>query len=363
MCVTESRMVRGEMSSTLGLLLPLKPYAKYLPDPFFSKGLQSMRPKMQEPMPSHNMAFWICWLMPRTEMAIRCSDTVSNPACAIFYWVQHGERAAPGTMLRLLQAELDAAIPADADLATDAQAMRLHSTSAIGLPRLVTSEGGVQNNGELFPRSSVLSVPSHTIHHDAETRSLTARQRICFNPFSFGPRASVGQNVAHMELALIVGTAFHRFEFELYQEVLESHEGFSKSLMNAVWAFEDGERRLKYSIHCLSYSRLTNPAGTLSPSLLPLSNTTQNNSLQLAENSIFSKRLELESRSLITTFPTALYRKKFSRRKGNSINITQETTNAFSRESSSERKQSQLYIDSLQAQHQSPRTTKTHDPC
>ena len=31
-----------------------------------------------------------------------------------------------------------------------------------------------------------------------------------------------------MELALIIGTAFHRYDFELYQQELESHEGFSK---------------------------------------------------------------------------------------------------------------------------------------
>jgi benzoate 4-monooxygenase len=33
---------RGEVSSTLGLLPALRPWAKYLPDPFFSKGLQSV---------------------------------------------------------------------------------------------------------------------------------------------------------------------------------------------------------------------------------------------------------------------------------------------------------------------------------
>lgn len=34
---------RGEVSSTLGLLLPLKPWAKHLPDPFFSKGLKAVQ--------------------------------------------------------------------------------------------------------------------------------------------------------------------------------------------------------------------------------------------------------------------------------------------------------------------------------
>lgn len=34
---------RGEVSSTLGLLPALRPWAQYLPDPFFSKGLKSVK--------------------------------------------------------------------------------------------------------------------------------------------------------------------------------------------------------------------------------------------------------------------------------------------------------------------------------
>lgn len=168
----------------------------------------------------------------------------------------HGERKAPGTIVSRLQAELDAAIPFSSGIASHEQVrnlpflrhcidegMRLHSTSAIGLPRIVTSPQGVEYQGHLFPQGTVLSVPSYTIHHlpdvwgpDVEhfnpdrwlPENLTARQKLSFNPFSFGPRACVGQNVAHMELALIVATAFHRYEFELYQTQLVSHEGFSK---------------------------------------------------------------------------------------------------------------------------------------
>lgn len=282
---------RGEVSSTLGLLLPLKPYAKYLPDPFFSKGLQSVRNlhgiasvavskrldaasngvQGEKKSERHDILDMLVNAtdskgdpMPRDELIsealtelIAGSDTVSNTACAIFYWILHGERAAPGTILPRLLAELDAAIPEGADIATHSQvknlpflrrcideAMRIHSTSAIGLPRIVTSKSGV-NYGTThhFPEGSVLSVPSYTIHHDAEVwgqdvetfnpdrwlpENMTTRQKICFNPFSYGPRACVGQNVAHMELALIVGTAFRRYEFELHQMELESHEGFSK---------------------------------------------------------------------------------------------------------------------------------------
>jgi benzoate 4-monooxygenase len=36
----------------------------------------------------------------------------------------------------------------------------------------------------------------------------------------------VGRNVAEMELALIIGTTFRRYEFQLYQDRLETREGF-----------------------------------------------------------------------------------------------------------------------------------------
>jgi benzoate 4-monooxygenase len=80
---------------------------------------------------------------------------------------------------------------------------------------------------------TVLSVPSYTLHHDPFIwgddmevlnpdrfllENFTQRQRLAFNHFSHGPRACVGQNVAMMELQLIV----------LEQEAMECTEGFSK---------------------------------------------------------------------------------------------------------------------------------------
>lgn len=279
---------RGEVSSTLGLLLPIRPYAKLLPDPFFHKGLRAVANLHgiaevavakrldgggnEKGAPAekqrHDILEMLCRAtdgdgnpMPRDELIsealtqlIAGSDTVSNTACAVIYWILSGERQQPGKIVPRLQAELDAAIPANADIAEHSQVkalrflrqcidegMRLHSTSAIGLPRIVTDKLGVAYGGQHFPQGTVLSVPSFTIHHDAEVwgpdvedfnpdrwLNLTPRQKICFNPFSYGPRACVGQNVAHMELALIIATAFHRYDFTLYQPKLESHEGFSK---------------------------------------------------------------------------------------------------------------------------------------
>ncbi|THW04256.1 cytochrome p450 benzoate 4-monooxygenase [Aureobasidium pullulans] len=284
---------RGEVSSTLGLLLPLKAYAKYLPDPFFSKGLHAIQTlhgiasiavskrldAVEKIDANQNSRHDILDMLVRSKgpdgnpmqrdeltsealtQLIAGSDTVSNTSCAIIYWILHGERAAPGTILPRLQKELDTAIPNDNTIATHAQVkslpflhrcidegMRIHSTSALGLPRIVTSPQGftftsASTASTHFPAGTVLSVPSYTVHHsasiwgpDVETFNpdrflpdrLTASQKMAFNPFSHGPRACVGQNVAGMELGLIVGTLFRRYEMVLRQDGLESMEGFSK---------------------------------------------------------------------------------------------------------------------------------------
>lgn len=276
---------RGEVSSTLGLLPAIRPFAKYLPDPFFTKGLTSVQHlhgiavaavarRMEDAkeggsakVARHDILEMLRnakdldgkpistseLISEALTQLIAGSDTVSNTACAVIYWILHGERRRPGTIVKRLQAELDEAIPQSGVASYEQvrnlkflrqcidEGMRLHSTSALGLPRLVTAKDGVSYEDLHFPEGTVLSVPSFTIHHDADVwgadvddfnpdrwLNLTALQKMCFNPFSYGPRACVGQNVAHMELALIIGTAFHRYDFQLYQAVLESHEGFSK---------------------------------------------------------------------------------------------------------------------------------------
>jgi benzoate 4-monooxygenase len=277
---------RGEVSSTLGLMPALRPFASYLPDPFFTKGisavqnlngmavaavasrLEAAEKGMTDDQPRVDLLTRLLQgkdangqPMGRTEITaealtqlIAGSDTISNTSCAIFYWILAGERARPGSILPQLQAELDAAIPLGGEIATHEQvrnlpylkrcideAMRLHSTSSIGLPRIVTTPNGVSFEGVHFPQGTVLSVPSYTIHHDASIWGadvdemkpdrwlhLTERQKIAFNPFSYGPRACVGRNVAEMELAIIIGTTFRRYDFVLHTGILESHEGFSK---------------------------------------------------------------------------------------------------------------------------------------
>jgi benzoate 4-monooxygenase len=183
------------------------------------------------------------------------SDTVSNTSCAIVYWILAGERESPGSILPRLHNELDTVIPGN-DIATHPQvknlpflrrcideAMRLHSISALGLPRIVTAAEGVCFNDIHFPAGTMLSVPSYTLHHDPTIcgddvevfnpdrwlpENLTQRQKMAFNPFSHGPRACVGQNLAMMELELIVATLFRRYDIVLQQGVLKCTEGFMK---------------------------------------------------------------------------------------------------------------------------------------
>lgn len=119
--------------------------------------------------------------------------------------------------------------------------MRIHSTSAMGLAREIP-EGTkpIVIADHTFYAGDVLSVPSYTIHRSTEIwgsdaeefvperwENLTARQKAAFIPFSHGPRACVGRNVAEMELLCIVATVFSLFEFQLEQEgEMETSEGF-----------------------------------------------------------------------------------------------------------------------------------------
>ncbi|PHH68428.1 hypothetical protein CDD83_6117 [Cordyceps sp. RAO-2017] len=177
------------------------------------------------------------------------SDTTSNSSCAIMNFL-----AGHPPVLRRLQAELDAAVP-DAAVAVPAfdavrdcrylgwvidEALRHHSTSAIGLPREVPpGSPGVTIRGRHFPPGTVLSVPAYTVHHDRDVwgpdadefrperwEAVTPRQRNAFVPFGHGPRACVGRNVAEMELRLILATWARRYSVELRQGEMQTREGF-----------------------------------------------------------------------------------------------------------------------------------------
>lgn len=135
-----------------------------------------------------------------------------SSSCAITYYLakyQHVQAK--------LQKELDDALGGEDDAVAsyeqvkrlpylDAvinEALRIHATSGIGLPRLVPA-GGLEVCGRWFPEGAVLSVPTYTIHRDKAVwgddveefrperwfeQDKVAVQKT-FNPFSFGPRSA-----------------------------------------------------------------------------------------------------------------------------------------------------------------------------
>lgn len=266
---------RGEVSATLGCLPQLKPYARYLPDPFFSKGLSAVenlagmaiarvKNRLENP-PDIDRKDLLARLMEgrddkgeplgREELTaealtqlIAGSDTTSNSSCALLFHLVRNAKA-----YKKLQAELDAAFPAHVGVPTyDAvkdlpylqavinETLRHHSTSGIGLPRQIPDDSqGVTIRGHYFKPGTVLSVPTYTIHHSTEIwgpdamdfvperwENLTARQKNAFIPFSYGPRACVGRNVAEMEMKLICATWVRRYSVVLRQDYMDTREGF-----------------------------------------------------------------------------------------------------------------------------------------
>jgi benzoate 4-monooxygenase len=266
---------RGEVSATLGTLPELKQYAKWLPDPFFSKGLEAVqnlagiaiarvKDRLENPPDIHRKDLLARLQEGRDEKGeplgfeeltaealtqlIAGSDTTSNSSCALLYHVTK----TPG-VLEKLQAELDAATPDDAKVpsyeairnlpyleAVINETLRHHSTSGIGLPRQVPADSpGVTIRGHHFPPGTVLSVPTYTIHHSKEIwgsdadefrperwENATVRQKNAFIPFSYGPRGCVGRNVAEMEMKMIVATWARRYDVQLRQDHMETREGF-----------------------------------------------------------------------------------------------------------------------------------------
>ncbi|KAF2109469.1 cytochrome P450 3A3 [Lophiotrema nucula] len=279
---------RGEVSGTIGCLPQLKPYAKYLPDPFFSNGIKAVEnlagiaiARVNERLnnPKTDRVDLLARLMEgrdesgeklgREELTaealtqlIAGSDTTSNTSCALLYHCLNNPY-----VIEKLHKELDEALP-DIDMtptfaavkdlpyldAVIKETMRIHSTSSLGLPRVIPPGTGITLSGHHFPQGVVLSVPAYTIHHstkiwgpDADNfkperwENPTEEQKNAFIPFSYGPRACVGRNVAEMELALIVSTVFRRYEFELRQGEMETREGFLRKPLG----LEVGMRRRK----------------------------------------------------------------------------------------------------------------------
>lgn len=126
---------RGEVSATLGCYPALKPYAQYLPDPFFRNGLKAVEDlagiavaRVNERLEASaegkiERMDLLARLMEgkdengdklgRAELTaealtqlIAGSDTTSNTSCALLYWCLN-----TAGVIEKLQRELDEAIP------------------------------------------------------------------------------------------------------------------------------------------------------------------------------------------------------------------------------------------------------------
>ena len=133
-----------------------------------------------------------------------------SSTCAVLYYLA----SSPQSRAKL-QKELDEQLGTEDEIVANSQqikrltyldacineALRLHSTSSLGLPRIVP-EGGLTIVGQHLPAGAVVSVPSFSIHRDktiwgedVETyrperwfeRDQADIQKT-FNPFSTGPR-------------------------------------------------------------------------------------------------------------------------------------------------------------------------------
>lgn len=135
-----------------------------------------------------------------------------NPSstCAILYYLA----GSPHTQLKL-QKELDEQLGTEDEIVANDQqvkrlpyldacineALRLHSTSSLGLPRVVPP-GGLTIIDQYFPEGTIVSVPTYSIHRDKAVwgedvesfrperwfeRNQADIQKT-FNPFSTGPR-------------------------------------------------------------------------------------------------------------------------------------------------------------------------------
>ncbi|KAG8947319.1 hypothetical protein FRC04_010895 [Tulasnella sp. 424] len=272
---------RGDFSATLGTIPPwARPYVKKLP--WFKKGdkatqnlaglaiaavnrrltnptdrvdlltrLQEGKDDSGQPLGKEELT------AEALTQLIAGSDTTSNSSCAIIYYLARSPRA-----LSKLQQELDEALGESNDIpwfeqlkklpyleACINEGLRLHSTSSLGLPRSVPA-GGLTVCGKFFPEGAILSVPSYTLHRredvwgdDAEEyrpeRWLELDQTVLqksFNPFSFGPRACVGRNLASMELLVIIASFVRKYDviLEYPRDPLETREGFLRKPLGCV---------------------------------------------------------------------------------------------------------------------------------
>lgn len=185
--------------------------------------------------------------IPEGEVLAKCSvmmnagtdTTTAALTNSIFLLYKHPE------VLAKLRDELDAAtgtaeVPSYEELANlpylracIEESLRVRPASSFGLPRVVP-KGGRWIAGQFLDEDVTVSVPTYTLLRDPNafenpTKFDTERwisgdkekMGKAHHPFSTGPRACIGRNIAYFEQILVIGTLVRLFDFELEREDFE----------------------------------------------------------------------------------------------------------------------------------------------
>ena len=164
------------------------------------------------------------------------SDTTATAMTNLLYLLMRDQ-----TILHRLRAELDGAIAADTLIPTYVQVkglpylqacieegLRLRPPLSLGLPRKTVTMTNIA--GHMIQPGVTVSVPTWSLHHneslfpDASTfkpeRWLaddTENLKSYVTPFSQGPRACIGRNLAYLEQLVSIPTLVRRYDFILSQ--------------------------------------------------------------------------------------------------------------------------------------------------
>ena len=165
-------------------------------------------------------------------------------------------------ILSKLRAEIDAALPGDSIPSYEAasrlpylracieESLRVRPASSFGLPRVVP-KGGRVIAGKFVPEGVIVSVPTYSLLRNEEVfenaaeyipdRWLTddqekKRRMLAMHlPFSTGPRACIGRNIAYFEQIVVIATLVKFYDFKVPENFeLETQERFNSNAGNLV---------------------------------------------------------------------------------------------------------------------------------
>lgn len=123
------------------------------------------------------------------------------------------------------------------------ESLRVRPASSMGLPRVVP-KGGRRIAGQFVDEDVTVSVPTYTLLRDPHAfdnptkfdpeRWISGdkeKMSKAHLPFSTGPRACIGRNIAYFEQILVIGTLVRLFDFEFESEdfELETLERFNSN--------------------------------------------------------------------------------------------------------------------------------------